>query len=145
MFLWSPLRCLKQQTFYEATNMFFYGNKTNETKHVFFMETKQTKQNMFFFFFFSLLEATNKPGSGQFRLFCLEDFFSGTLRKIRFRFLSNLKEYDRSDSFPSDYEQNGIHDHIPFNLKGIIIIFFWGVSFCWNFLINSSLFICCVP
>ena len=28
--------------------------------------------------------------------------------KIDFRFLPNLKEYDRADSFPFDFEPNGI-------------------------------------
>ena len=30
------------------------------------------------------------------------------LRQIYFQFLSNCKEYDRSDSFPFNYEPNGI-------------------------------------
>ena len=52
-----------------------------------------------------------------------------TLRED-FNFLSNLIGYDHDDSFPFDFELNGIpfgsenrkenchHNHIPFNLKG---------------------------
>ena len=55
---------------------------------------------------------------------------SYTLRKLSFYFLSNWMGYDRGDSFPFDFQPNGIpfgsenrkenchHDHIPFNLKG---------------------------
>ena len=53
-----------------------------------------------------------------------------TLRKLIFHFLSYGMGYDHDDSFPFDFEPNGIpfgsenrkenchHDHIPFNLKG---------------------------
>ena len=37
----------------------------------------------------------------------------GTLRKLVFDFLSNLMGYDRGDSFPFDFEPNGI----PFGSK----------------------------
>ena len=33
---------------------------------------------------------------------------SGTLRKLVFHFLSNWMGYDRGDSFPFDFEPNGI-------------------------------------
>ena len=54
-----------------------------------------------------------------------------TLRKLYSHFLSNLMGYDHGDSFPFDFEPNGIpfgsenrneklsnHDHIPFKVKG---------------------------
>ena len=53
-----------------------------------------------------------------------------TLRKLVFYFLSNSMRYDRGDSFPFDFEPNGIpfgsksrkencpHDHIPFKMQG---------------------------
>ena len=54
---------------------------------------------------------------------------NNTLRKLYFHFLSYWTGYDRDDSFPFDFEPNGIpfgsenrnenchHDHIPFNVK----------------------------
>ena len=39
--------------------------------------------------------------------------FSHTLKKLAFHFLSNSMEFDRGDSFPFDFEPNGI----PFGSK----------------------------
>ena len=59
-----------------------------------------------------------------------------TLRKLVFHFLSHCMRYDRGDSFPLDFEQNGFpfgseirkenchHNNIPFNLK-----MKWNTSF----------------
>ena len=49
-----------------------------------------------------------------------------TLRKLYFHFLSNWMGYDRGDSFPFNFESNGIpfDIQIPFNLKGNGIIVF---------------------
>ena len=41
-----------------------------------------------------------------------------TLWELDFHFLSNWMEYDRDDSFPFEFEPNGLHEHTPFNLKG---------------------------
>ena len=57
------------------------------------------------------------------------------LRKLVFHFLANSMGYDHGDSFPFDFEPNGIpfgsenrkenghHDHIQFNLKADVNIF----------------------
>ena len=56
--------------------------------------------------------------------------------KVDYHFLSNRMEYDRSDSFPFDFESNENssgsnrkeichQDHIRFNLKGNENLFFW--------------------
>ena len=62
--------------------------------------------------------------------------YSDTLRKLVFHFLSDWMGYDRGDSFPFNFEPNGIqfgsenwkknfhHDHIPFNVKGNGILVF---------------------
>ena len=58
------------------------------------------------------------------------EMYIPALTELDFHSLSNLMEYDCGDSFPLDFEQNGIlfgsksreenchDDHIPFTLKG---------------------------
>ena len=66
----------------------------------------------------------------EFKRWNLIRFLHGhALRKLYFYFLSRWMGYDRGDSFPFDFEPNGIpfgsnrkqnchHDHIPFSVKG---------------------------
>jgi len=56
-----------------------------------------------------------------------------SLTKLCFHFLSHWMGYDHGDSFPFDFEPNGIpfgskencyHDHVPLNVKGNVNIVF---------------------
>ena len=67
-----------------------------------------------------------------------------SLRKLGFHFLPHWMGYDCGDSFPVDFEPNGIpfgsenrqenchHDHIPFNVKGKGNIVFQGCHWFWE-------------
>ena len=69
----------------------------------------------------------------------LQKFHINTVKKLLFLFLSNWKGCDHGDSFPFDFEPNGIpfgslvenchHDHIPFNVIGNrnIVFSMWSI------------------